>query len=498
MKKIIILASIIASSAAYSATTASPNETTPIAASKESNAETPMGNALKLFAEGKHEEALKLAEPLAEQGDADALYLMGFANESGKAPAASIHKAIEFYRKGIEKKHADSIYRLAFIFISSGKKNRIEEARDLLEKQALVDPAVSGRILGEMFLNGALTGEPAHETAVSWWEKSSEAGDIPSMLFLARLYDGQLGIQTKNDPKLAHQYLLMAAEKGSPGAMAALGSRLLNRKDGKPDEENGIAWLKKAIAAKDYSAHLALGEYQQLVKKDDKEALSSYTLGAGAGQSDCMIRAAAFHLSGKGTEKNTARGNELLEKAAKAGNPDAHLLLAQELSKEKEPDVGRMYGHLLSAANTGSSIAQNELGLFYFSGKLGVADVSAALSWFARSAQAGFASAQNNLASMHERGLGVEQNFDHAAKLYTLAAKQGHSEASFALARLHANGQGVALSKELAWAWASLATEQGDKEKAAKFLLELNKTLSEEQLAAAKKELIALKSETPK
>jgi TPR repeat protein len=172
--------------------------------------------------------------------------------------------------------------------------------------------------------------------------------------------------------------------------------------------------------------------------------------------------------------------------------------LARELSKEEKPDLGKIYGHLLTAANAGSAIAQNELGLFYFSGKLGIADVSAAMSWFGRATQAGFADAQNNLATMHERGIGVPQNYENAAKLYGFAANQGHSDACAAMARLYANGNGLPLKPELAWAWATLAIEQGDKENAAKVLTKLNKSLTEEQLTAAKKELAAIKTPTTK
>lgn len=463
----------------------------------QADAETPAGKALATFAAGEHEKAVGLAKPLAVKGDPLALYIMGFAHETGQGAETSAAKAVEFYRKGAEKSHPDSIYRLSFILMSSGEKDRVEEGRNLLEKQAVIDPAVAGRILGEAFLTGRLTGEPAPETAVSWWKKAVDAGDVPSTFLLARFYDGQFGHPTFSDPELAFQHFLKAAEKGDAAAMVAVGSRLLNSDTIKRDEAKGIDWLNKAIKAKEYSAHLALGDYQENTKKDLKAALSSYTLGAEAGQTDCMVRAAAFHLEGKGTEKNAGRGVELLEKAAKAGSPQAHLMLAAQILEKKEPDLGKGYAHLLAAANGGLTLAQNELGLFYLSGRMGVADIPAAASWFTRAAHSGFAAAQNNLATLYERGAGVEQSFDKAGQLYTLAAQQGNASATLALARFHAAGAATKMNRERAWALATLAAERGEKENAATLIKELEKDFTKEQLAAAKKELEIMKSDKP-
>ncbi len=458
---------------------------------------TPAGKALDTFAAGEHEKAVGLAKPLADKGDPLALYIMGFAHETGQGVEASPVKAIEYYRKGADANHSDSIYRLASILMSSGQKDRVEEGRKLMEKQAAIDPAVSGRILGEAFLTGRLTGEPAPETAVSWWKKAADAGDVPSMFLLARFYDGQFGQPSFRDTKLAYDYFLKAAEKGDPVSMVAVGSRLLNSADIKRDEVKGTEWLKKAIENKEFTGHLALGDYLENEKKDLKGALSSYTLGAEAGQSDCMVRAAVFHLEGKGTDKDKARGIELLEKAAKAENAQAHLMLAALLLGEESPDLGKGYAHLLAASNGGLAQAQNELGLFYLSGKLGVADIPAAASWFTRSAQGGFAAAQNNLAALFERGAGVEQSFDKAGQLYSLAAQQGNASATLALARFHAAGAATKVNRELAWALATLAVERGEKENGAALIKEIEKEFTKEQLDAAKKELEKIKAEKP-
>ena len=53
-------------------------------------------------------------------------------------------------------------------------------------------------------------------------------------------------------------------------AMATVGSRLLSGDEKIRDEKKGREWLKKAIEAKEYSAYLALGDYEENVKKEGK------------------------------------------------------------------------------------------------------------------------------------------------------------------------------------------------------------------------------------
>ncbi|MES2981279.1 MAG: hypothetical protein V4727_03110 [Verrucomicrobiota bacterium] len=486
---------------AYSAITLNTSESTAAvtdpAAAPKLPASSPASAAYTAYEKGEHAKAVELAKPLAEKGDKDAIYLLGFAHEHGQGVEISRDKALEYYRKGQAKNHPDSIYRLAGILLSSGQGDQAQEGRETLEKHAATDPTVAGRILGEAFLLGRLTPEPAPETAVKWWLKAATAGDVPSMVLLARLYDGQFGQTTLVNAKTAYDYFLKAAEKGDSSAMVAVGIRLLKSDAVTADEKKGIEWLNKAIEAKNYSGWLALGDYQANIKEDPKAALVFFDKGAEAGHADCMLRAASFYMEGKGTKKDEARAVELLQKSAAAGNAQAHLFLASTIMAEEKPDIGKAYGHLLTAANSGLPLAQNELGLFYLSGKMGVADISAAISWFGRAAQAGLAAAQNNLGALHERGAGVPQSYENAAKLYTLAAQQGNPSATLALARFNAGGAAMSVNKPLGWALASLALEAGEKS-AEVVIKDIEKNMTKEELAKAKEELARIKAEQKK
>ena len=188
--------------------------------------------------------------------------------------------------------------------------------------------------------------------------------------------------------------------------MAALGSRLLSGDEKIRDEKKGREWLKKAIAAKEYTAYLALGDYEENVKKDLKAALAEYERGKDAGQIDCMLRTADFYIEGKGVEKDAdPRPRAAAKKPPKPAARSPISASPCKRSPAKSPNLLlAATSYLLAAANGNLAEAQNELGLLYLSGKLGIADSPAGVAWLTRAAQGGYAQAQNNLATLYERG----------------------------------------------------------------------------------------------
>jgi hypothetical protein len=463
-------------------------------ASLPADVEGPAKEAMDAFQAGRHAKGVELAKPLADQGNAEALYLMGFAHESGQGAEADKEKALEFYRKAAAAKHKDAVYRLSFILLASDKEDERDQARLALETAAKDDPSVATRILGEAYLRGRLTPAADPDKAVFWWKRAADAGDIPSLLLIARFYEGQFGFPELKDTKEALANYAKAAGLGNSGAMAALGSRLLSGDEKTRDEKKGREWLKKAVEAKEYSAYLALGDFEENVKKDLKAALAEYERGKDVDQIDCILRTADFYIEGKGVEKDTARGLALLDKAAEAGNPIASFRLAVQSLSGGKPELLVGYGHLLKAATGNLVEAQNELGLFYLSGKLSTADAAAGVAWLTRAAQGGFAQAQNNLATLYERGAaGVTQNLENAGQLYSLAANQGHGPATLALARLINEGTGTKPDPIKAWALATLAAERGT-EDGKKLADEIAAKFDDQQRLAAQKELSDIKT----
>ena len=480
------LATVIVAPAADIPATEAPVAAPPIP-------EGPAKPAMEAFRDGKHSAAIELAKPLAEEGNVDALFLLGFAAETGQGLTSSREAALDYYKKAAAAGHKDANYRRALILLNSKEDKDRQEGREVLESAAGTDPKNAGRILGEAWFRGLLSEKPDFDKAAEWWNKASEAGDTPAILILARLYEGALGFPEKADPPRSLELYKKAANLGDENAFIPLGSRLLNGDEKFRDEKLGREWLDKALGKKQFAAYLALGDFEENVKEDDKAALALYQKGADEKQADCMLRIAAFHLEGKGgLEKSEEKGREWLAKAAEAGSAVAALEMASRLSKDEKPDLLGAYKYLLSASNAGLAIAQNELGLLYVSGNLGLSDPTAGVAWFTLAAKSGHAAAQNNLGTLYERGMGVPVNYNNAGQLYSLAANQGHAAATAGLARLHAGGLGTDKDLPKAWALASLAVERGDNE--AKTLLgDITSKLDEKQITAGKKELEELK-----
>ena len=435
----------------------------------------PMKEALTAFNEGRYVKAIEIAKPLAEKENGDALFLMGFAYESGRGVELSREKAIEFYTKAGSNQQKDATYRLAQMYLSSKEQAERDKALNLLEESAKKDPATAGRFIGEGYLKGLFTGKQDIEQAIKWWNTASEAGDIASTTALAQIYDGPEPFKDKKDPKKSIALYKKAIDLGDKGSMVALGSRLLNGDASIRDEKAGREILDKAITEKIADAYLALGDFEENVQKNIKNALLNYEKGADQKQIDCALRASDIYLEGReGVAKNETKAMEFLAKAAATGHPLGNYRYAAKLLQAPDPDNRKdeekiatnfkAYPYILNAAKGNVTDAQNIIALFYLQGLMGVSDPAAAAGWFQLSAQSGNPVAMANLASLYEKGYGVSQNLGQAGKLYEAAARGGSSAAAAAVARLMASGMGTSRNIPQAWAWANFAIQEGSQD----------------------------------
>lgn len=449
--------------------------------------------AIEAYRAGRHAEGVELAKPLAEKGNADALFLLGFASETGRGSRISRETALAYYKDAAAAGHREAPFRRSVILLNSQEEADRELARELLEAEVRREPSGAGRLLGEAWLRGAFGGTPDGSKAEEWWKRASDSGDTRSIVLLARLYEGEFGFPEKVDRKVALDFYRRAAGLGDEAAIIPLAARLLNGDESLRDETEGREWIGKAVEKKQWAAYLALGDFEEKTKKAPEKALANYRKGAENGQPDCMLRLSHYYYDGLGgLEKDEKKGGEWLDNAVKAGSSMAAVELAGRLAKGEKPDPLGAYRLLLSAAKSGLPTAQNELGLLYLSGSLGVNDPAAALSWWSAAAKAGLPAAQSNLGNLHERGVGVPVNYQIAGQLYSRAATAGHPEATSGLARLYASGNGVERSLTKAWALATLALERGDEDVKA-FLEELDGKLTVTQREEARDQLMEFK-----
>jgi len=114
-------------------------------------------------------------------------------------------------------------------------------------------------------------------------------------------------------------------------------------------------------------------------------------------------------------------------------------------------------------AEAGHAIAQNGMGVLYYTGRAVPKNHSIAADWFHRSAEQGYDKAQNNLGVMYRDGKGVTKDFSEAIHWFRLAAEQGYAAAQSSLGTIYFNGQGIEVDYAEASYWFRAAAEQGEK-----------------------------------
>jgi TPR repeat protein len=112
-------------------------------------------------------------------------------------------------------------------------------------------------------------------------------------------------------------------------------------------------------------------------------------------------------------------------------------------------------------AEGGDAIAQNDLGVFYATGKGVAKDYTEAVKWYRKAADRGFANAEANLGSLYANGEGVEKDTAQAVKWFRKAADQGDAVAQYDLGLAHETADGVRQDYTEAAQWYRKAAEQG-------------------------------------
>lgn len=128
---------------------------------------------------------------------------------------------------------------------------------------------------------------------------------------------------------------------------------------------------------------------------------------------------------------------------------------------------------LTEKAKAGDPVAQNNLGVMYYtgeavskspSGQIMNNDPELAAGWFFRAAEQGYADAQFNLGLMYVNGEGVPQDLIQAVELFQKAAEQGHVDAQNNLGAMYFIGEGVERNVNKAVEWFERAAAQGNEE----------------------------------
>jgi TPR repeat protein len=446
------------------------------AAAPRADPDSPAAAAIAAYRDGRSNAALELARPLAAQGNAGALFLMGLLLDSTREPLrlSRGQAMIHYYRQAEAAGHSEAAARR---LLTSGQKSEREAAIASLEAAAAGGDVRATRVLGEAWLRGFVNGKSEPDKTIHLWTTAGNAGDTSSLILLGKLHAGHFHSPPRQDPAAAIECYRRAAKLTDRDAYIPLGALLLAAND-----HEGYTWLDRALASNLPQANLILGDHELEVRGNRKAALDHYLKGALAGNTPCMHRVAKLLL---GSPASSAEGLAWLRKAADAGDPEGAADFGQHLSNQTPPDYPSARIYLTTAALEGIAKAQYQLALFHLEGKGTPADPVAAVAWLTEAMKAGDPEAQFELATLHEQGVGTPVNYANAGVLYTLACNKGHAAAAARIARMAADGRGTEASTTRAWAYAALAAERHDADgKTLLAELETKLTPAEKPLAA--------------
>ena len=199
-------------------------------------------------------------------------------------------------------------------------------------------------------------------------------------------------------------------------------------------------------------------------------AFEHYTNAANAGHPLAMAMLAKLYtLNDYGLTKDLGTAKKFrnkaftaIEKMAIKGDVDAQFGLAYLLEAFDE-NYERAVQWYRQAAEQGSPLAQNNLGVMYDIGKGLIQDDELAVQWYRKAAEQNYARAQNNLGGMYEEGKGVPQDDAQAVYWYKRSAELNYAEAQVNLGEMYAENRGVGwfgASDHKAKGWYLKAAEQ--------------------------------------
>ncbi|WP_243050071.1 tetratricopeptide repeat protein [Dyella sp. RRB7] len=177
----------------------------------------------------------------AAAGDAKAQVALGHALQADGV-AADKPAAVDWYRKAAEQGSAEAAWMLSSAYMGGmGVPRDMSAAVEWMRKSVSIDgdPDHMSILAITLFTTGNLP------EASQWAQKSADKGSTKGMTLLAMAnITGEMGLP--KDQAAGEHWLLLAAQKGDPEAQVALGQIYITGMLGRTDTAAGIRWLQSA------------------------------------------------------------------------------------------------------------------------------------------------------------------------------------------------------------------------------------------------------------
>ena len=284
--------------------------------------------AAKLKSREFCEEFASRVRPLAEQGDAEVQFRLGFMYAKGQGVARDYSQAVEWFRKAAEQGVAVAQYNL-----------------------------------GIMYHGGEGVAQDDVQ-AVKWWRKAAEQGDAEAQHNLSLAYSRGEGVA--QDDVQAAAWTRKAAEQEVAVAQYNLGFMYAKGQGVAQDDVQAAAWFRKAAEQGDADAQHNLGFMYakgQGVARDYSQAVEWFRKAAEQGDADAQYTLGFMYANGQGVAQDWIQAVVWTRKAAEQGHAKAqrNLGFAYRHGKGVAEDYMQAMVWLGRAAEQGDEKAQKSL-----------------------------------------------------------------------------------------------------------------------------------------
>ena len=260
----------------------------------------------------------------ADAGNADGMYGLGNFYSCGYGVDTDGEKAVEWFEKAAAHGNSNAMIRLGNTYCGyeyDGGDERDEVADDSQEEKTGKKRVTIG--------NTYIYRDTDIQKAAEWYKKAIDAGNPKGAHALARIYD-RVAFDSEEDRKTALQYYTKAANRGDIKAMQSL-SRLYEDME-TPDKNKSAFWLMKAAESGDRSAMYQVGDEYSYGKwpygKNMAKAVEWYEKAADGGYKNAMKKLGGIYYHGypeDGVPQDYAKAVFHYEKAARRGVTSAKI-----------------------------------------------------------------------------------------------------------------------------------------------------------------------------
>ena len=323
---------------------------------------------------GDFTEAMRLAKPRAEAGDAAAQAALGSMYLRGQGVPVDFIAAATYFREAAAQGNAAAQNALGLLYAGG-----LGLARDYVQAEAWYRRAAEQGApehqfdLAVMYDNG-LGVEKNPTQAAAWYARAAAQGFAEAEASLGFLY--QQGAGVPQDLRKAFELYGRAARNGNARAQNNLGLMYTRGEGVAQNYPLAVDWYRKAADQGFAKAITNLGVMYENgfgVPQDEAEARRLYRLG---GRQDADATDAVIDQTGFFADPRLARppadaeARADIKAAAGRGEPDAQFALAYLFSagppRERDlPAAARLY---LAAAEKGHAAAMANLGVLYLKG----------------------------------------------------------------------------------------------------------------------------------